>query len=209
MIHFKLGKKNLQVPSSWEDITFAQYLSILQGPKNTAELLSVFTGIPSETLKKANIFGLDEVLMAIKFAYKPMETPGKTTNVGPFTWPDKEIQFETLAQFEDMRSIMAKAPKDTPGFVAQYPMYCAIYLQKIKDGEYSFDKAKEMANEIELYPAVEVISLASFFLVKLLSLTIGISPNSHPANQNQKKSKSDMKTLRKRSVPTGRSRKRR
>lgn len=208
MIEFKLNGKGLSIPTQWEEVNIIQYCQILKGTPSEDKLISIFTGIDCETLKNSIIIGLDQVLIALYFIKKPpvVTMPDK---VGPFKIKNPDIQFESLAMFEDMKSVMINAPKDLPGFTMCYADMCAIYLQKERDGVYSFQKAKEMLPDVHKYPALEVIGLGSFFLIKLMALTNGTNPNYQNTKSSLKKSKPVTKSSRKHSAPTGRSRKRR
>lgn len=215
MIHFKLNGKKLSVPSVWDDVNFNNYCEILKTPRELTALISMFTGIDCEILNKATIIGLDEVVQALSFLKKPPEVPGYVSKCGKYDIPVTKdgkfnIQFESLAQFEDMKQVIQSiTDKDTHAFTVSLGQYVAIYLQKIRDGEYNPEKDKEMVSEVNLMPALEVISLGSFFFIKVLSLSAGTKPNSHPTNPSQKKSKLAMKGSHKHSGRTARSRKRR
>lgn len=207
MIYFNLKGQEVSIPTQWEEVTLIQYCEILKSPPSSISLVSIFTGIDYETLKSSLIIGLDQVLIAIQFTHKPPTIP-MPTQVGPFKISNPDIKFESLAMFEDMKQAMIKAPKDLPGLIRSYADICALYLQKQRDGEYSYQKAKEMVKEVEKYPAVQVIGLASFFLMKLIGLTSGIVPSSQSSPQNQKKKQRVTRNSRKHSAATARSRKR-
>jgi hypothetical protein len=89
----------------------------------------------------------------------------------------KDITLETLGQFEDMRKVMDSCnPKDGDTDIEKivriteaYPVYSAIYCQKIRDGQYDCDKAMEMVPEMWAAPALEILSAGNFFLISLSS----------------------------------------
>ena len=198
MIPFKLNGKNLKMPSSWMDLTFDQYIKVLQCKGGTVEIISLFTGVDKEALLKSEFTGLEYVMEAISFLKEPFVFEKATPNVGKYKLPlnskgEFNIQFETLAQFEDMRSEMIKTPdNDLVELVKSYAKFVAIYVQKIRDGEYNYDKALALIPEIYTMPAHEVITTGSFFFVKLLTLLIGTAPTSPKATTNQKKKKPDL-----------------
>lgn len=207
---FKLNGKSITIPHSWDEVTYKQFLAIGKIKNDLPELLSVLTGVDKDTLLKANIKGLDQVLAAIAFIQDQPDWSDAVSNVGPYKLPPTasgkfEIQFESLIQFEDMRShwaslkeITADTLLDTAG------IFSAIYLQKIRDGEYSYDKALIMAKEeIPNYLAREVVSVGTFFLVKLKNLLNGTKANSPHTNQSQ--GKSTGKATKKPSARTARS----
>jgi hypothetical protein len=213
MIPFKLNGKNLKIASSWLDPTFDQYVKIMENKGGTADMLSIFTGLTVETINKAEIIGLEMVIEALSFLKKPYQFDKATPNVGPYKLPlpskgEFNIQFETLAQFEDMRAAMIKTPdNDIVELVKSYAKFVAIYVQKIRDGEYNYDKAIAMIPEIYTLPAHEVITTGSFFFVKLLTLLTGTAPTSPKATTSQKKKKQATRSSKKSLAITRRSRK--
>lgn len=211
MITFNVSGTQVAIPSKWEDVSFKHYCEILKTPRTTVQLLSMFSGIDCEILNKATIFGLDDVLTAISFLNKVPVVPEEVTKIGPYSLISRQnIKFECLALFEDMKAEAMKAdPKNISDFTERYGVYVAMYLQNLRDGEYSLTKARAMKDEVDSLPALQVISLGSFFFVKLGILLSGIDPSSRPTTQSRKKSTRDMTSSKKRSVSTGRSRKRR
>lgn len=219
MISFKLNDKKVSLASSWDDITFNQYCKILNSKGDIFESVSILAGLNYEIIKNSTIIGLEDILIAMSFLNTVPEVPGYTDKVGKYSLPVTkdgkfDIQFESLAQFEDMRKVMNAIPVkeskyDLPSLVKAYAHFVAIYLQKIRDGEYKPEAAREMITEVEEMPALQVISAGSFFFLKLMSLSLGIKASSRPTNQSPKKSKPVSKGSRKSSAPTGRSRKRR
>lgn len=203
MIPFKLNGKPFKMPSSWDDVRYDQYLKTfdITPETTTTELLSIFTDIDLETLKAAKIEGVEQVLTALSFAAKTMETEGYCKKVGTYSLPGKDkfdIQFESLAQFEDMREIMRKLT-DFKSIAQAFPKFVAIYLQKIRDGEYSYSKAVEMEAEVVKMPAKEVVITGSFFYLKLTSLLNGTPKTSPLTPRSPKKSKQALKRSGKRS----------
>ena len=181
----------------------------MKGEANTYyKLIAIFTGMPEESIRKADEAGkinnIDKILSALNFLKTPAKFDKVTTEIGPFKLPlnhkkEFNIQFESLGQFEDMRARMLKVPdNDALELVNAYPSYIAIYLQKIRDGKYSNDKAKAMEAEIWQYPAHQVITLGSFFLIKLVNLLRGTQATSPTTNQNPKKKKPVLTGYRKR-----------
>lgn len=187
-----LNGKPIKITDSWEKTTLAQYLRIMKLKNDTIELLSIITGLEYNYLKNAKIKGLEKLLYAASFINTPPGVPIDVKKIGGFKLPLNhkgifDIQFESLAQFEDMRTVMDSTDvKDTQALTESYAKYCAFYVQKLRDGEYDGDKALSMVPEIHTYPALEVIAAGSFFFVRLWSLLHGTaktSPNSAPARK--------------------------
>ena len=152
------------------------------------ESLSILTGIDYETLKKSKIKGLEKLLYAARFMNKAPKLQEKPTKIGKYKLPiNFDIQFESLAQFEDMRQVMVKLEEGVYAQAESYAKYCAIYCQKLRDGEYDGQKATDMISEIMTLPALEVISAGSFFFVRLQFLLNGIIPNSRSTPRSRRK----------------------
>ena len=182
---------------------------------DTVQLVSIFTGLEYEYLKKSVIVGLDDILKALSFINKPANFPGSVNQVGPYKIPNNmkgafNIQHESLAQFEDMRAIMNKLKQgDIKEHTQAYLKYCAIYIQKLRDGEYKPLMVPEVEDELENYPAYQICSLGAFFFLKLRSLSIGTPSDSPNISPKLKKSKPVTKGSKKRSGQSRPSRKRR
>lgn len=208
MIKFKINGSDIQVASSWDDLTFAQYLEILKPDNDMTSVICILTGFDRDYLNSAKIISLESLIAAANFLTQPPKYEPYYPQVGPYKLPynNKEKQFdirlESLGQFEDMRSAMAKIDGDIIRHTKAYGRYVAIYLQKIIDGEYKPSRVPEVEQEVQSYKACEVIALGQFFFLKLLLLSSGTQKTSPLTNQNQKKSKSDSTTSKRSSVPT-------
>lgn len=219
MIQFNLNGKPINIASSWDELTYDQFQNTFAMPPGIHGLISVCAGLPySEKFQKAQITGnIDALIQALNFVKTPAKWDTPVLQCGPYKLPinhkgQYNIQFETLGQFEDMRKIIEGIKGETSTERAKniseaYPSMVAIYLQKIRDGEYSYNKSQEMIPEIRLMPAREVVTLGSFFLVKLLSLSTGSPSNNPTTSQSPKKSRPVSKSSRKRSARLPRSRK--
>lgn len=191
---FKLNGKFIDIATTWDDFTWRQYYRILvMGNDDVSEMVSILTNVPRETLAKATIIGLEQVLAAAAAIKEPPAWDGKCDKLGSYKIPANKngefnIQFESLGQFEDMRVIM-NTIKDVRGLTEAHPRFCAIYLQKIRDGEYDPEKAREMVEEIKDYPAKEVMTVGSFFYAKVKALLNGTPPSSPSTPLSPKKSK--------------------
>lgn len=194
-MRFTLNGKTIEVTDSWEAMTFAQHLRVIK-MQDIYDKISIITGIDRDTLKKSKIKGLNKILYAARFLDQTPTFPEKPLKIGSYKLPLNakgifDIQFESLEQFEDMYQILSKLkPFSQEGeacpdildriyaHTEAYATYCAMYLQKLRDGEYDGDKALQMIPEVMNYPTSEVVSAGGFFFVRLLTLSTGISPNS-------------------------------
>jgi len=201
MIQFKLNGEPLSIPTAWDELTTSQYLQILDLKDDYLQVVSILSGMDYEIIKKAEINGLEHLIIATSFLQKPADFGGTCDKVGSYTLHKNDkgqfnIQFESLAQFEDMRNVM-KSCVDAKTTAQAFPKFVSIYLQKIRDGEYSYSKAMEMVTEVLTLPAKEVIITGSFFYVKLRSLLNGTPATSLPISPSPKKKKPVSKGSRK------------
>jgi hypothetical protein len=97
-------------------------------------------------------------------------------------------------------------PNNIVDYTKTFATYLSIYLQKIRDGEYNAEKAADMIPEIMQMPAHEVITVGSFFFVKLWSLSNGTADSYQTTQSTSKKTRQDSGTSKKRLVPSLRSR---
>lgn len=195
MISFKVNGKPVKVPTAWGELTYSQYQSILSWDGDMIKLVSLFTGLEYDSIRNAVISGLDKLLEALSFVTTQPELPGYVDQCGPYKIPDKvkgkfNVQYESLAQFEDARSHMKKLDGTTATLVKTYGSIVSIYLQKLRDGEYDPLKVPSMEEEVKDFNAFQVLSLGAFFFIRLTILLTGTgkgSPSTQPPPKNKKR----------------------
>lgn len=177
MITFKILRDKYKIPTTWADLTYAQYLFHVQ-PRTLTESIHCLTGIPLETLQTATLKNVDKIHLALIFMSLPPNFE-RTAVVGRYVMPGDPV-FESVAQFEDLRNTIKQLPKkdrkdydydDLEKESDAYLQACAIYTQKIRDGFYSAYKVQDMKVELTKSSCVEVISNGAFFLAKALHLS--------------------------------------
>jgi hypothetical protein len=176
MITFKItlnGKlQSKQVPTTWKEITFDQYIKMIALKGNEVELISLFTGIDPKSIAKAKIQGLDQLMSAFEFMSTPPQWTEAPKEMLGVTIP-KDITFQSLGPYIDCRHLIQTASSDPATFVESYAKFCAVYIQAAQSGweGYDIDKAMSLVPEIIQLPAWEVVGLGSFFIVKFFPLT--------------------------------------
>ncbi len=178
MITLYVNKKPHNIPVSWDELNFEQYVGVLNGEdKPDSYFMAVMIGMDYEAFKKCDLKGFEQAMTALSFlktsAPSWLERPAK---IGSYILP-ADLTLESVGQYEDMKA-MVKGKKDIKELVQEYPKVCAIYCQKARDGEYNFNKAMEMSSEFYSLPAREVVETASFFLAKVILMTLGTPQNS-------------------------------
>lgn len=171
MISCKINKRSYRIPTRWEDVTYRQYVALLDS-RDITDYISIFTDVPREILKQSEIKGLEIIDQALYFLAKPPSFP-PTPMVGPYIVP-VDITIQSTGQFEDLRALLVRAYKDKeqkPEVIADlYLEACAIYCQKIRDGKYDYTKVPEMKEELKNYSCAEVLGSGGFFLFRRQSL---------------------------------------
>jgi hypothetical protein len=188
----KLTHKN--IPTSWDQVTYKQFLDLVDCVDDYVKAISVFTGVPSEVIRKAKILGLDDVIHVLGFLRQecPTRIPER---LGLYPIP-KNLGFETIAQYEDIQEEVKRSKELTPKEqLAKYPLYCAVYACKhlsiercvaldekfpnegIVYGEYHWRKAEVMQEDFINCPVSEVLGIGNFTLLKLTALNLNINPS--------------------------------
>jgi hypothetical protein len=197
--------QNINVPISWDQVSFKQFLALSKPDPETKQVintyshvLSVFTGIDEGVIQRAQITGLDKAMQVLSFIKKPCHylVPKRLL----FYEIPKDLGFETIAQYEEMRDAINKvSSQDYYTQLEQYPLYCAVYACKqmsrprvdelrerfpelakeLEYGAYHWKKAEVMAEEFLNCPAPEVLGVGNFTILKYVGLNLGINQTYH------------------------------
>lgn len=184
MITFKINKEKYQLPTSWSDVTYQQYVALLTLPDSLLHQINLFTKIGLDILFTAELRNLEAISMALSFInLSPKFEEGPTRMVGKYVLP-KDCTIESLGQFEDLRGLCRKLPISPEGkldlstvenqikFADLSLEACAIYIQKIRDGKYDSDKVGEVKDELRNENCLEIIRSGSFFLSKPMRTSV-------------------------------------
>lgn len=172
MITFKINKTSYPIPTCWEDVTYRQYVALIHSVSLTDQI-SVFTGIPRETLEQAELKNLENISLAL-FFLSISPNFDRTRMVGPYVMPE-DVTIQSTGQFEDLRGLLMKMPKDPMEDLEKlsdmYLQACSIYCQKLKHGKYDYSKVAEVKEELKDYSCAEVIGTGAFFLFRPINLS--------------------------------------
>jgi hypothetical protein len=199
MIPFKINGSKYQIPTRWEDVTYAQYVALITLPFTIKHQISLFTGIPIDTLENAELKNLEKISIALAFlTVSPKTVDSKPTPmIGPYV-PPKDVTLQSVGQFEDLRALLMKVPPDLATQEHQmqladlYLEACAIYITKVKFSKYDNNKVPEVKEELKNYSCVEILQMGGFFLGKLANLSRGITTRSQSIFQRLKKALQDL-----------------
>jgi hypothetical protein len=159
-------KVQKDIPVTWDQVNYDQFLNLAQAGNDVAKILSVFTGIEAETIRKAKIHNFQAVYNLISFVWNTqLDTSRIPDTILGYKIP-KKLEVETIAQFEDLK-IEAGTIKD--GSRESLMAYCrmiAIYVTN----PYDSDKADQLAPYFLNASCQEVVALGNFTLMKLMPL---------------------------------------
>jgi hypothetical protein len=169
-----------EIPTSWDQVTFRQLLDLTETDELKA--LSTFTGIDGETLRKAQITGLADLLTALSFIQRPV-APAMIckeihTKEQTFAVP-LDLGFESFGQYIDIKEALDELEKiidkEKKGMetLKLFPKLCAIYTVK----PYDFKAAEERIEDFFNAPCTEVMAVGNFILMKLIALRSTIESN--------------------------------
>jgi hypothetical protein len=189
ILNGKLTERN--IPASWDQVTFKQFLDLIDCVDDYVKAISVFTGVDADIIKKAKIKGLYDVMHTLGFLRQECQT--RVPERILFYPVPKDLSFETIAQYEDLRAaINSTATLSRKEQLAKYTFYCAVFAcremsiertrdlamkypnEGIKYGEYHPLKAEAMQDEFLNAPAPEVLGIGNFTLTNLTALSLGI-----------------------------------
>lgn len=173
-------KVNRELPTSYQEVKFKDFVAIAKSPKDINSILAVMTGFDKEVIRKAKITNVEDIIRALAFFNQDATLTVPETILG-YKVP-KDLGFETTGQYEDLK-LHLKELRDKKAtdmdMMECYPLYCAIYTCAQKYGDYDWEKATYMQEEFQNAPATEVLAIGNFTLVKLIGLNLGIKKDSH------------------------------
>lgn len=179
MIVFKISGTRYNFPTRFEDVTYLQYVELLRSKNTIQSYISIFTGIPIETLENAIITNLESISLALSFLTITPHFDRKRM-VGPYVLPS-DVTLQSVGQFEDLRALLQKYPHNKDGealTIEQNELFCdlcltacSIYVQKVKDGKYDYTKVEAVKEELKSASCAEVIGTGAFFLFRPMNIS--------------------------------------
>lgn len=198
MLSVTINSKKAQIPTGWHEVTWNQYLQLLE-PLKIHEVISIFTGIPGKNLLNSKIQGLESIIIALNFIKEGMDIPEKPYKLGKYELP-KDITLQSIDQYFMLQSEIEKSAKeesllDRTKYLANF---AAIYCQGLKE-DFNYEKSQELAKEFDSYSCIEVLAAGSFFLHKLTSIDKSLPMSYLLTLTRWKNLRRDMKSLTRRS----------
>jgi len=166
VIEFRFSDRTVRVPTKWDEVTVAHFITqgFLGG--NAIELLSVLSGIDPALLANTTEDLLPKYIKIVEFMLKePNGWKGdKATSIevlGVMCKIPKNIEMETFGQKIMMGDILNKGKDDILGTL---PAVVAIYLAPQIYPDTWFRQIDEVSKAILSLPINKVYPVAAFFL---------------------------------------------
>lgn len=167
-----------EIPTAYDQLSFSRFLELSPAIGNPSKILSILTGVEEEIINRSVIENLSEVLQILSFLNYDMihVLPQKIIVEGKEYPIPKDLEFKTIAQYEDLKAIMNKFGSDNLENAKLYPSLIATYCV-----DYSVLGAWKMAEDLapKLFdlPCTEVMAIGNFTLVKLIALKGNVKPH--------------------------------
>lgn len=168
-------KVEKELPTGWGGVTFEQFIQLAKC-QTVTDKLSVFTSIDTETLSKAKINNLYQIISLLSFTETKPEVSKLPESIVGYKMP-ANLELEEVGRFEDMKLEAAKINQDDLETVSVYAMFCAIYATD----PYDYKEAVKLKDVFMKAPCEEVVAIGNFTLLKL----IGLSNHGLLAHPNQ------------------------
>lgn len=182
MISRKFNGEVVNYPGSWDELNFFQYLQLSLGVSSDAEFVAIMTGLPIEKVEySTDVVAFNDIVNSFGWYASPPEfnKPESLTIDGKKINLPKDIGNHSVRQFEQLKAIIAELYVDgEPNHnqvIQKYPMMCAIYLQPLLDGRYSYSDVKELSDKLYMLPAKDIVGLGTFFFKMLIDLLVGMT----------------------------------
>lgn len=159
-------KTTKDIPTHWGSVTFKQFIDLSIIGADDLGILSYFFGIDRETLRKAKINNLDDVIHAVQFLRNEIDFKNVPSEILGYEIP-KNLEFESVAQYEDIKAEIAKHKDGKEiDIIKLYPLFVATYAMKPYDGL----KVDDFSQQFWQAPCGEVLAIGNFTLMKLSGL---------------------------------------
>lgn len=214
------GKENQrEIPINWDQVKFRQFLALETCGDDIIKVIALFTGVDYDTLLKAKIKNLDEIIAVLGFLKKPMEEVIPVTIMGYHV--PKKLEFEQTQMYLDLKNSWSESRQlSAIEQLEKYTLYCAVYTcmqkdaewcgklieelhifdsrqaEELLEGRYDFRKADKMKDEFLEAPCTEVMGIGNFTLLRLIALNANINLNSQKPSTRIKRFKLAFKIYR-------------
>ncbi len=161
-----------EIPTSWEQVPFNKFLKLAECGNDYVKILSLFTGIPEDTIRTATVEhenSLFAIIQTLSFLKVEMTIEFPSVCMG-YAMP-KDIDFQSIGQFEDIKTLIEETKPEE--LINKYPLIVATYAKRFVNGEqipYDFKAAELLAGHFEDAPCTEVMGIGNFTVARYIAL---------------------------------------
>jgi hypothetical protein len=164
-----------EIPTSWDQVSFRQFIETAKHGNNFNGIISAITDIPIETLAKAKIKNFDVLLSCLSFMSTPVDQLVPSSIIG-LPVP-KSMEDEAAGRYGDLQEITKQFVKDDNlGKLNHYPLIVATYVTK---SPYDNKEADVLAEKLWDAPCGEVLAIGNFTLLRLHASRNGMLNSCH------------------------------
>ena len=170
MIHLKIGSKNVDMASSWDDVTIDQFIRIKE-KNNIISYLSILTDLEEQEIMNASVDDIEKkVIPLLDFVNDVPETekmPDMITISDKKLSVPKDISLKTFGQKHFLQEAMATEYKKSKDLIGVIPTALAIYFYPDFYGDrFDIAKATEFTEICKKVKVREAIPVGNFFLTQ-------------------------------------------
>ena len=175
----KINGESKKLPGSWDELTFRDFLKLAKC-NTEGDQLAALMGIQPDTLRKAKISNLEDILRYISFLSTPMPNYVPSAILG-YAVP-QDLQFQEVGRFEDVKSIAQSFKRVDDGLadgeLEKYTEIVTVFaMPNYLDA--TPEEQKKFAEQFMDAPCWEVMAVGNFTLVKLADLIQRRTRKSH------------------------------
>jgi len=165
--------KRVETPDSWGQVTYSQYLEVINSKDDLNVLVKIFTGIDCSG---ATVKGLEQIISSLSFLTQPIKETPLPKEILSYKIPEN-LEFEELSRYMAIEEILKTFTDDVKENAKRYPEMVAIYAVP---GIYS-DKGQSdrLIDYFMGAPALEVLAVGNFTILNILGLK-NIIPRTAP-----------------------------
>lgn len=176
MLPLIINSKEVNLPTTWEEVTWRQYAAMSDESKPIAELrlLSALSGIKYETLANVDASAFDKYIPALSFASTPLDLTAisraeSITLRGKSLTIPKDPGLKKLGQKLLLQSKVREAQEEGRETLHLIPFAIAVYVQpQLNNDKISIEQVEELTEEVQDLPLLTVYPTGNFFLTSYL-----------------------------------------
>jgi hypothetical protein len=190
------------IPLSYDQVSFGNFINLDRCGTDKVKVMSLFWRLDYETLCKAKIKNMDEVISKLAFLDRrhPLLHPTQEQPLTPelirqyipkelYGYPlPTNLEWEETQQYIDLKTYVSESKDLTPiQQLERYTIYCAVYAVKHLKGKYSWEEAEKLAPVFLNAPCTEVMAIGNFTLLRLIGLNLNTNPGSQKAGSRMQR----------------------